>query len=116
MLRKDDKLEPGGGDNKLNASWGDDKPHVCARLAGAMTRSNVAGAGSSYNRGTVTLDFLGNLQRTQMCGELRASDSGSPVTLMGWVNRRRDHGNLIFLDVRDRTGITQVVFDKESSP
>jgi aspartyl-tRNA synthetase len=64
----------------------------------------------------VTLDFLGNLQRTHMCGELRSSDAGTTVTLMGWVNRRRDHGNLIFLDVRDRTGITQIVLDKEASP
>jgi aspartyl-tRNA synthetase len=63
----------------------------------------------------VTLDFLGSLQRTQMCGELRAEDAGQDVVLMGWVNRRRDHGNLIFLDVRDRTGITQVVLDKEKS-
>ncbi len=64
----------------------------------------------------MTLDFLGNLQRTQTCGVLRSSDAGATVTLMGWVNRRRDHGNLIFLDLRDRTGITQVVFDKEASP
>ncbi len=55
------------------------------------------------------LDFLGDLKRTHMCGELRASDAGSKVVLMGWVNRRRDLGNLIFLDLRDRTGITQVV-------
>ena len=55
------------------------------------------------------LDFLGELKRTHMCGELRASDAGSKVVLMGWVNRRRDLGNLIFLDLRDRTGITQVV-------
>jgi aspartyl-tRNA synthetase len=61
------------------------------------------------------LDFLGNLQRTHLCGELRAEQDGQPVVLMGWVNRRRDHGNLIFLDVRDRTGITQVVLDKEVS-
>ena len=56
-----------------------------------------------------------------MCGDLRASDVGAPnsgedIVIMGWVNRRRDHGNLIFLDLRDRTGITQVVLDKELSP
>ncbi|HEU5342017.1 aspartate--tRNA ligase [Edaphobacter sp.] len=61
------------------------------------------------------LDFLGGLERTQMCGELRAEHDGQDVVLMGWVNRRRDHGNLIFLDVRDRTGVTQVVLDKEVS-
>src|SRR5712691_9898656 len=48
-----------------------------------------------------------------MCGALRASDSGKKAVLMGWVNRRRDLGNLIFVDVRDRTGVTQVVFNKE---
>ncbi|HLJ79352.1 MAG TPA: aspartate--tRNA ligase, partial [Acidobacteriaceae bacterium] len=62
------------------------------------------------------LDFLGTRQRTNTCGELRAADAGKTVTLMGWVNRRRDHGNLIFLDVRDRYGITQVVLDKELTP
>ncbi|MBS1803990.1 MAG: aspartate--tRNA ligase [Acidobacteria bacterium] len=51
-----------------------------------------------------------------MCGELRAANAGEQVVLMGWVNRRRDHGNLIFLDVRDRSGIAQVVLDKELTP
>ncbi len=62
------------------------------------------------------LDFLGNLERTHLCGELRAADAGKNVVLMGWVNRRRDHGNLIFLDLRDRSGIAQIVLDKELTP
>ena len=57
------------------------------------------------------LDFLGDLQRTHMCGALRAADAGSRATIMGWVNKRRDLGQLIFIDVRDRSGVTQVVFD-----
>src|SRR5271168_4222406 len=62
------------------------------------------------------LDFLGNLQRTHYCGALRASDSGREAVVLGWVARRRDLGNLLFLDVRDRSGIVQVVFNKESQP
>jgi aspartyl-tRNA synthetase len=61
------------------------------------------------------LDFLGSLERTHMCGELRPSDDGHRVTLMGWVNRRRDLGNLIFIDLRDRSGVTQIVFNKETN-
>ena len=61
------------------------------------------------------LDFLGDLKRTHMCGELRASDAGSKVVLMGWVNKRRDLGNLIFLDMRDRSGLTQVVVTSEAA-
>ena len=61
------------------------------------------------------LDFLGDLKRTHMCGALRLTDSGQKATIMGWVNKRRDLGSLIFIDVRDRTGVTQVVFDASSS-
>jgi len=62
------------------------------------------------------LDFLGNLKRTHYCGALRASDAGKPAIVLGWVARRRDLGNLLFLDVRDRSGIVQVVFNKETQP
>jgi aspartyl-tRNA synthetase len=62
------------------------------------------------------LDFLGDLKRTHMCGALRASDAGKKAILMGWVNRRRDLGNLIFVDVRDRSGVTQAVFSEERNP
>jgi aspartyl-tRNA synthetase len=62
------------------------------------------------------LDTLGSLIRTHTCGQLRAADAGSDVVLLGWVNRRRDHGNLIFLDLRDRYGISQIVLDKDASP
>jgi len=62
------------------------------------------------------LDFLGNLKRTHYCGELRPNDEGRDAVVMGWVHRRRDLGNLLFLDVRDRTGLVQVVFNKETQP
>ncbi len=62
------------------------------------------------------LDFLGDLERTHRCGELRPADTGARATLMGWVNRRRDLGSLVFIDVRDRTGVTQTVFDREANP
>ncbi|HCC68887.1 MAG TPA: aspartate--tRNA ligase [Nitrospiraceae bacterium] len=54
--------------------------------------------------------------KTHFCGELRESEVGREVVLCGWVRRRRDHGGLIFIDMRDRTGLVQIVFNPEISP
>jgi aspartyl-tRNA synthetase len=62
------------------------------------------------------LDSLGNLKRTHYCGALRANDAGTEVVIMGWVHRRRDLGQLIFIDLRDRAGIAQIVVNKEDHP
>ena len=59
---------------------------------------------------------LGALQRSHYCGEIRESDIGTNAVLMGWVHRKRDLGGLLFLHLRDRTGISQVVFNAETHP
>jgi len=64
---------------------------------------------------SVPLDFLGELQRTHSCGQLRSTDAGRRALLMGWVHRRRDLGGVIFIHLRDRDGVTQLVFHAEAS-
>ena len=65
---------------------------------------------------SVPLDFLGNLRRTHSCGQLRTADVGKKALLMGWVHRRRDLGGVIFIHLRDRDGVTQLVFNEGVDP
>jgi len=62
------------------------------------------------------LDPLGDLRRTHFCGEVRPGDVGREVVLCGWVRKRRDHGGVIFVDLRDRSGLAQVVFKPDTEP
>ncbi len=62
------------------------------------------------------MESMGKLSRTHSCNDLGATNVGEEVTLMGWVLRRRDHGGVIFIDLRDRWGLTQVVFNPEINP
>ena len=57
---------------------------------------------------------MSNKYRTHNCSELRKENVGKNVVLSGWVNKKRDHGNLLFIDLRDNYGITQCIIDKEN--
>ena len=56
-----------------------------------------------------------NKYRTHYCNDLREDNNGDKVILSGWINKKRDHGNLLFIDLRDNYGITQCIIDKENS-
>jgi aspartyl-tRNA synthetase len=60
--------------------------------------------------------FIQDIKRTHSCGELTKADIGKEVVLFGWVNNRRDHGGAVFIDLRDRAGVTQVVFEEDVRP
>jgi len=61
------------------------------------------------------IEKLDSWKKSHSCGELGKDDIGKNITLMGWIQSRRDHGGLIFIDLRDRKGLTQIVFDPEES-
>jgi aspartyl-tRNA synthetase len=68
------------------------------------------------HQGPIRIDALGDWRRSDYCGDLRASDIGRELVLTGWVAGRRDHGGIVFIDLRDRSGIVQIVLDPDDSP
>src|SRR6187431_1608872 len=63
----------------------------------------------------MAVPFITEVKRTHNCGQLTASNVGEEVVLFGWVQNRRDHGGAVFIDLRDRDGLTQVVFEPDTA-
>ena len=62
------------------------------------------------------METMANLRRTHQCGTVSTGNIGEEVVVCGWVSRRRDHGGLIFIDLRDRSGLVQIVFSPDTDP
>src|SRR6185436_15557065 len=90
------------------AGWG-----LLARLSTSRHPPEFVLTGPPPGRQNVA-EFIRELKRTHSCGELTAKDVGSEVILFGWVHNRRDHGGAVFIDLRDRGGLTQVVFEADA--
>src|SRR6185503_1138441 len=102
----------GGGQGSLERRAGDDPARAPGGRAADGGRHH-GGAQAMTEVGTVALEDLGSWRRSHTCGELTLEKAGAEATLMGWVHRVRDHGGVLFIDLRDRHGIIQVVFRPE---
>ena len=90
-------------------------PHGCTPIIDALLLISVLIRVHRWFIYKYMLDVLGNLERTHTCGELRESDDGKQVVLMGWVAKKRDFGVFTFIDLRDRYGVTQIVVSAEAA-